>query len=92
LTFRTKWTDPDFRKNPKTNHFCCLCHRDLKPGQKHRLIMVEEDKWEAVHSDDWGLARIEIEPGPQDRDRVWIMPVGMDCARKLGLEWSRDPQ
>lgn len=92
MTFRTKWTDPDFRKNPKTNHFCVLCHRDLTPGQKHRLIMVEEDKWEAVHGEDWDLARIEIEPGPQDRDRVWIMPVGMDCARKLGLEWSRDPQ
>jgi hypothetical protein len=52
----------------------------------------EEDKWEAVHNEDWEIAEQEIEPGPSDRDRVWIMPVGMDCARKLGLKWSRNPE
>jgi hypothetical protein len=69
--------DPDFRPRPKSAHFCVICQRDLKPGQPHRLVRWEPDKWEAIHPDDWAAT-----PGADEG------PVGMDCARRLGLEWS----
>ena len=89
--YRAKWIDPDFRRNPKTNRFCERCQRDLKPGQPYRLICYELDVMEAVHQDDWEIAQAHITANRTCRDPVCIQPIGMDCARKLGLEWSREP-
>lgn len=94
-SIRSKWMDPDFRRDPKTPHFCAICQRDLKPGQKHRIVRYELDRYEAIHTDDWDKAAELIPPtrAPQYRDDcLFDQPIGMDCARKLGLEWSRDPQ
>lgn len=82
MTIRTKWMDPDFRPRPKTDCFCRICQRDLKPGQKRRYVLFFENHFEAVHRDDWEAA--QAQPG------VWnIEPIGSDCAKKIGLEWSR---
>lgn len=83
MTIRTKWMDPDFRPRPKTHIWCRICMRDLKPGSKRRMVLFEENHFEAVHRDDWAAARAL--PG------VWnLEPIGMDCARRLGLEWSME--
>ena len=89
---RRKWMDPDFRRDPKTGRFCLICQRDLKDGQPHRRVMYELDRYEAIHSEDWEQAERQIPPTrPQyGHDSVLIHPIGMDCARRLGLEWSRE--
>jgi hypothetical protein len=78
VTLRTKWMDPDFRPRPKTDHFCVICQRDLKPGQPHRIVRFNLNHFEAIHPDDW--------PAAPEADEA---PIGNDCARRLGLEWSR---
>jgi Zn ribbon nucleic-acid-binding protein len=88
---RTKWMDPDFRRDPKTPHFCVMCQRDLMPGQPHRAVRWELDKLEAIHPADWERAATEIpaQRAPQIGERtIEHGLLGMDCARKLGLEWS----
>jgi hypothetical protein len=88
---RTKWMDPDFRRDPKTDRYCILCQRDLTPGQPHRIVRWELDRWEAIHPDDMERARVEIPArrAPHLHDRaIEEGPIGMDCARRLGLEWS----
>jgi hypothetical protein len=90
-SIRTKWLDPDFRRDPKTNHYCMICQRDLKPGQPSRTIRYELDRYEAIHPSDWEQAAIEI-PAARPRygaDAIIEGPIGMDCARRLGLEWSK---
>jgi len=79
---RTKWMDPEFRRDPKTSHFCAVCQRDLKPGQPHRRVLFTLDAYAAVHAEDWDRAM-----GPTGEGYV-IEAIGMDCARKLGLEWT----
>ena len=78
--FRRKFLDYDARRKPKTEHFCVKCQRDLKPGQPFRIVNIHEGAY-VIHPD-----------GPQlDRDAgEW--PIGMDCARSIGLEWTHDPK
>lgn len=84
MTYRTKWIDPDFRRDAKTMHYCGVCQRDLKLGQPHRRILFDPTKYEAVHGEDWDIA---LSP---DNGACWIIePIGMDCAKRLGLEWSK---
>jgi len=82
---RTRWADPDFRRQPKTKRFCLICQRDLKPAQAHRVILWEVDRYEAIAPADWARARVEIAALEQG-------PIGLDCARQLGLEFSAEPQ
>lgn len=76
--FRTKFLDYDARRKPKTDHSCVKCQRDLKPGQPFRIVHVFEGAF-VVHPD-----------GPQPDD-VSAYPVGMDCAKAIGMEWTREP-
>jgi hypothetical protein len=78
---RTKWMDPDFRRWPKTERYCVLCQSDLTPGQPCRMVRWEADKWEAIHPGDYARADDEI---PVLQSGL----VGMDCAKRLGLEWT----
>jgi hypothetical protein len=79
---RSKWMDPDFRREPKTSHFCAVCQRDLKPEQPHRRVLFTLADYAAVHVDDWLRAQGETGEG------YVIEAIGMDCARRLGPEWS----
>ena len=82
---RTRWMDPDFRRDPKTAQHCVICQRDLKPGQNHREVRWEQDRWEAIHPEDWDRAA----QAPHSRDHaIESGLIGLDCARRLGLEWS----
>lgn len=92
MAYRSQWMDPDFRRDPKTRRFCGLCQRDLAPAQPHRFVLYELDRYEAVHRDDWEAARDQITASRTAHHPVIVEPIGMDCARRLGLEWSRAPE
>lgn len=75
---RTKFIDYNAHRSPKTDHWCFACQRDLKPGQPFRAVLVIAGAM-AVHPE-----------GPQPTDgSEATFALGMDCARKLGLEWTR---
>jgi len=77
---RTKYTDPDFRRTPRTALFCYQCQKDLKPDSPYRMVYIV-DGMHALHPDDVaGYAKGKNDIG-------WIQ-IGSDCARRLGLEWS----
>ena len=88
---KTKWMDPDFRRQPKTDRWCEMCQRDLKSGQPHRVIRWELDKYEAIHPDDWESAAVEVPARRGRPDAVVQGLIGMDCAKRLGMEWSAPP-
>lgn len=35
--------NPDYRKEPKTSHFCSNCQRDFKDGEKVYLAKMDND-------------------------------------------------
>lgn len=74
---RTKFIDFDARRLPKTDHWCVCCQRDLKVGTEYRAVkLLNDEEPFAIHPDDHG-------PLPR---KLW--PIGMDCARRLGMEWT----
>lgn len=85
MSYRTAQLDADNRREPKTDEFCVRCHKDLKPGQPRRFVRVEDSSSATVvHPDD--VAAFEASPkGAGDMGRH---PVGMDCAKKIGLEFT----
>lgn len=80
---RTIYTDPDFRRQPKTDVYCHLCQRDLNPDKPCRAVLIDWDTdtcgLEAVHPDDAAMV-----PGA-----TWHR-VGSDCAARVGAEWFAD--
>jgi hypothetical protein len=91
--FRTKFIDPDYRRDPKTERFCVRCQKDLKPGQPFRVIHLVDGGPFALHRDDEAAyqAQSAAAPGGQDAGELGCFPVGMDCARKIGLEFTLEP-
>lgn len=79
---RLKFVDYDARRDPKTKRWCCRCQKDLKDTQPHRNVYLDGQMC-AVHPDD--LRHRGIQPD----DFGWNL-LGMDCAKKLGLEWSTE--
>ena len=76
--------DPDWRKSPKTDCYCFRCNRDLRPSQSRRWIHLVSDDTLAHPAD---LSKIVPAKG-------WPVayPVGMDCAKIIGLEWTTEQQ
>lgn len=68
-------------RHPKTGHFCIACHRDLKPLQPARLIHCVHGGFTVLHPADEGLYT-------EDAGEMGFHPLGIDCAKRLGLEWS----
>ena len=87
-TFRTKFIDPDNRPEPKTDRFCGRCHRDLKPGQPYRVIHLVDGGPYALHPGDEASYQAVTGTLGQHPGELGCFPVGMDCARKIGLEWT----
>lgn len=85
---RTRFIDFDSRRNPKTSFYCVCCQKDVKPGQRHRLVYVGEGM-EAIHPED--VAEYVANP---DKSSINIgpFPMGLTCSKKLGLEWTVHPQ
>jgi hypothetical protein len=89
---RLKFIDFDARRDPKTERWCIMCQKDLKPGTKVRSIRVLDIDGGpySVHPDDEAaldgnsafLARSNV------RDLGQCL-IGLDCAKRHGTEWSK---
>lgn len=79
---RTKpWDDYDARREPRTNHFCIRCQKDIKPYAPVRWVHLISGGMTMLHPDSEASYA-------SDGGDLGCHPVGMDCARKLGLEWT----
>lgn len=87
---RTKFIDPDYRRDPKTNDYCARCQKDLKPGQPRALIHMVSGGPFALHRDDEAAywAEAATLPGGQHPGEMGWFAVGSDCARKIGAEFT----
>jgi hypothetical protein len=75
----------DYRRAPKTSFFCIICHRDILPGQHHRMIHIIDGGDFILHPSD------EVNYQPDGGD-CGAHPVGGSCARKIGAEWTHAPK
>lgn len=74
---RTKFLDYDARREPKTDHFCIKCQKDLNPKKPRRIVLLAGMM--ALHPSDYDMRR-------RIHHEIW--PIGMCCAKKLGMEWT----
>lgn len=88
VPFRAVDIDGDFRRDPKTHRYCCRCQKDLKPGQKRRLVHLVIT-CAALHPDD-EAAYAAASPAERGTDYGWFL-IGADCAKIIGLDYSLDP-
>ena len=73
---RTLFLDYDARRSPKTDRYCALCQRDIKVAQAARVVLLRVDDMHVLHPEDTtGEGTVAL--------------LGMDCAQRIGLEWSR---
>lgn len=85
--YRTAQLDADNRREPKTECFCIRCHKDLKAGQARRYVHIEDSSFiRVVHPAD--TAAYGATPAALG-DMGWF-PVGMDCARHVGLDFTAE--
>lgn len=82
------YTDPDFRRTPKTDLYCGICQRDIKTKNYREAFLIESG-FVAVHPDQVLL----ISEEEQKKTEVWgWTPVGNDCAKRIGLDFTRHNQ
>lgn len=82
--------DPDYRREPKTPHFCCLCQRDIKTPINETAYLHWIDGGNAILSvrDEQRHAELSAKQyGGQFPGEMGSLPVGADCARKLPREF-----
>lgn len=74
--------DGDFRRNPKTSHYCCKCQKDIDPSKPYRMVhLVDGGAW-VLHPEE------EARYVPNGGD-VGGHPIGPDCSKRLGIEWTQ---
>lgn len=78
---RTKFLDYDARREPKTDHYCVKCQRDIKPGSQFRMVHIVDGGGFVLHPEDESAYA-------SDAGDMYFFPIGTDCARQLGLEWT----
>ena len=83
-SLRTKFIDFDARRDPKTDFFCCACQKDMDPKKPCRAVHLVDGGMYALHPKD------EEKYAPDGGD-LGCHPIGSDCAKKLGLEWTFPP-
>lgn len=83
---RTKAFDFDARRDPKTNHFCAMCQKDMDPAKPYRTVRIIDGGATVLHPDDEARYR------PDRDERPITGSIGSDCARRLGIEWTFAPQ
>lgn len=79
--FRTIFLAYDARRDPKTDLSCIVCQKDLNPTKPYRTVHVVAGGSQVLHPDDEQLYI-------PDKGDCGCHPIGPDCAKKLGLEWS----
>jgi len=83
MPYRTKEFDYDTRRQPKTKDYCAMCQRDMKPNSPRRYVHLVGHGALVLHPADEDLY-----DEPQKGDDAGGHYIGLDCARKLGLEWT----
>ncbi len=87
---RIKFIDYDARRDPKTDRFSIMCQKDLKPDSKvkavHMVTGPDGNTPYALHPDDETLWEVWNQ-NPDHDHGTWLL--GNDCAKRLGLEWTR---
>lgn len=85
MAYRTKDINGDYMsRNPKTQRYCCVCQKDIKPGKPARMVHLVDGGPFALHSEDEKIYEAE---GDKKGDMLFFY-IGPDCAKRLGLEWS----
>ena len=79
---RTKKLELRRDREPKTDNFCVVCHRDIK-GSPRFWVHCIDGELRALHPEDEHL----YEPNGGD---LGFHPLGPGCARRIGLEWLHD--
>ncbi len=74
---REKCIDPDYRRDPNTELFCCRCQRS--GAVRYLRVYLRASGHVAVHPND-------VEKSKRPDDLGW-QPIGLDCARIIGKEW-----
>lgn len=81
-SYRTTFLDFDARPKPKTDLYCIRCQKDIKPGAQHRMVRLVDGGYMVLHPEDDAKF-------PASGDDYGLHRIGTDCAKKLGLEWTR---
>jgi hypothetical protein len=92
-TWRVVFLDGDFRKDPKTDHYCCRCQKDIKPEDKHRAVHLVGGGHLILHPSEEAAFRAKVKADPsseEGRGDCGAYPIGSDCARKIGLGWTHE--
>jgi hypothetical protein len=85
-SFRSKFVDPDFRRMPKSNTYCFVCQKDITKAVPY-LGHAAFGCVEVIHPEDREIADRELDPA----DNLGLLPVGSDCAKRIGYEWFVRP-
>ncbi len=72
------------RPHPRTPFYCCVCHKDMNPSRPYRLVRVIRGGMVVLHPGD--EAKYVTDAGD-----LGGLPIGNDCARELGMEWTSAP-
>lgn len=78
---RTKFIDPDNRRAAKTDRFCVRCNKDIKPSSPARSVHLVNGGLDILHPEDEAIYT-------SDAGDCGAFLVGMDCANRIGLEWT----
>lgn len=71
---RTHFINPDFRTDPKTKRFCCVCQRDIT-GPAATVRLSVEGFMEVIHPDD-----------ANDNNSI-LSVVGSECSKIIPNEF-----
>lgn len=78
---KTAYLDQNCWREPKTDFYCYVCQKDIKPVSLYRMVHVVLGGNYALHPDD------EADYVGDGGD-LGLHPIGPACAKKLGLEWT----
>ncbi len=85
--FRTQCIDGDYRKNPKTQFYCCACQKDMDPAKPCFAVHLVEGGPYVLHPGDEAAYQADALANGQQPGELGCFPIGNDCAKKLGIEW-----
>lgn len=83
--YRTKWLDPDYRRDYPSQPgdlICARCQRVVDPARA-RWVHLVDGAPNVLHPKD------EPKYTSDDGD-MYTFPIGPDCAKRLGLEWTSE--
>lgn len=104
IVARLKFIDFDARRDPRTDHWCIRCQKDIAPDQPHATVrcLVIDGAPYALHPDDEAAydrgetaaftTSIDAQDVPMKIESdLGHVPMGLDCVRRHGREWTFNP-